>query len=77
VTCRWKSPHEQQSGSIVITWDAEIASDRELSIQFIQPETRAILYEEPIGVIRNGSAAFTFQELGFDPEREKWAFVIV
>ena len=77
VTCQWESPKEGQIGYVVITWNAEIDSDRELAIQFFRKETRELLYEEEIGTIRHSHATFTFDELGFDPEHEKWAIAIV
>ena len=77
MTFQWESPKTSQAGYIVIKWDAEIDSDRELAIQFFQPKTHEILYEEEIGTIRNSHATFTFDELGFDPEHEQWAIAIV
>ena len=76
-TFQWESPKARQAGYIVVAWEANIASDRELSIQFFRKETREILYEEEIGTIRNSHATFTFDELGFDPEHEQWAIAIV
>ena len=77
VTCQWEIPKDGQAGYIVINWDADIESDRELAIQFFRKETRELLYEEEIGTIRHSHATFTFDELGFDPEHEKWAIAIV
>lgn len=76
-TCQWKSPKENDPGYVIISWNAEIDSDRKLSIQFINPDTREILYEEPIGNIRNHHASFTFDKLGFDPKFEPWRIAIV
>lgn len=76
-TCQWESPKNNQPGYVMIRWDADIESERELSIQFFRKETREILYEEEIGTIRNSHATFTFDELGFDPEHEQWAIAIV
>ena len=77
VICQWESPKAQAPGYIVIWWQADIESERELAIQFFRTDTREILYEEEIGAIRNSHATFTFDELGFDPEHEQWAIAIV
>ncbi|GAK53131.1 hypothetical protein U14_04391 [Candidatus Moduliflexus flocculans] len=76
-TFQWEYPKARQAGYIVVAWEANITSDRELTIQFFQPDTREILYEEEIGTIRHSHATFTFDELGFDPEHEQWAIAIV
>ena len=76
-TCEWETAKVGQVGYIVIQWNADIESDRELTIQFFQPDTHEILYEEEIGTIRNSHATFKFEELGFDPEHEKLAIAIV
>ena len=76
-TCQWESPKNNQPGYVMIRWDADIESERELAIQFFRKETRDILYEEEIGTIRHSHATFTFDELGFDPEHEQWAIAIV
>jgi hypothetical protein len=76
-TCQWECPKDHDPGYIEISWQADIESERELSLQFIQPDTHEILYAEHLGVIRNSHATFTFEELGFDPTQEKWAIAIV
>ena len=76
MTYEWESPKADEPGYVVISWQAEIDSARELTIQFFQPDTHVIFYEEEIGTIRQSHATFTFDELGFDPEHEKWAIAI-
>lgn len=70
IECTWDRTY------IWFSWRARIETDRELSVQFINPDTRKIWHEERLGRLRKGDKTFTSEVLGFDPTREKWAIVI-
>ena len=76
ISCDWERGQYTRSPYLWIRWKVEIDSERELSLQFINPETRKIRYEEPLGKLRKGEISFKAEDLGFDPSHERWAILI-
>lgn len=77
VTCAWGGATDNDPAFIWMAWDARIAPESEFQIRLINPDTRATRYEIRPGRIFKGDQTFTQEEIGFDPQREKWALSIV
>ncbi|OQX02286.1 MAG: hypothetical protein BWK80_58195, partial [Desulfobacteraceae bacterium IS3] len=68
----------EKSGStpayIWLSWNAvKTPENCELLIQFINSDTKEVLFELCLGNIKEGEEAFSAGELGFDPAKTRWA----
>ncbi|MDM8542665.1 hypothetical protein QUF90_16445 [Desulfococcaceae bacterium HSG9] len=77
VTCAWGGKTDTEPAFIWMAWDAHIAEESEFQIRLINPDTRATRYEIRPGRIYKGDQTFTEEEIGFNPQSEKWALSIV
>lgn len=74
--CDWDRPRHTRAAYIWVSWDAQIRSERELTLRFIRPETGETLYSVSLGMIRAGEMSLKTEELGFDPSQTRWAIII-
>ncbi len=75
--CYWGEQQNDDPAYIWLSWKANISSDNEIRIQFINPETQKIRHEISLGTIRVGEETFTSYDLGFDPSCERWAISVI
>lgn len=76
LSCTWKTPYQDEPASILITWKADLFTENELWIGFVNPETQAVRYRACLGTRRTGEERFTCDELGFEPSEERWAMTL-
>lgn len=77
VACSWGEQHQDDPAYIWLSWKANVSTDKDVRIRFVNPETRKTYHEINLGTIRVGEETFTRHELGFDPSTERWAVVAV
>jgi len=79
IICYWdrQNQDDEDSAYIRVSWDANLTTESGLCIRFINPETRQIYHEAPLGNIWTGEAVFESRILGFNPLKEKWGISIV
>ncbi len=76
ISCAWKGK-DRTASAIRLSWNANIFTDSNLWAQFIDPETRNILFESCLGTKLEGEQMFSETELGFNPCSQKWAVAVV
>jgi len=79
IICYWdrQNQDDEDSAYIRVSWDANLTTESGLFIRFVNPETRQIYHEAPLGNIWTGEAVFESRILGFNPLKEKWGISIV
>lgn len=73
ISCRWRSPHGNTPAYVQVSWAADITTDCEFWLLFINPGTKAVLSEVFLGTALEGGKIITSKTLGFDPSAEPWA----
>jgi len=78
VICQWWPAAPGQSAGLLVHWHADLTLAGDLWVRFTRPDDAAVvLAERPLGNALDAEAAFSAQELGFDPTREPWALALL
>ena len=78
VTCQWWPAAQGRPAGLLLHWRADLTLAGDLWARFTRPDDAAvILAEVPLGNALDAEAAFSAQELGFDPTREPWALALL
>ncbi len=76
IRCYWEREQDRQPAYLRLAWDADLASEKNLWIRFVNPETQTIRFNLCLRTIYLGEETFTSDELGFDPYCEPWAISV-
>ncbi len=77
IVCDWESQDDDTPAHIHLSWEADITTDSEIWVRFVNPETQELFYEECLGTELSDDATFKADELGFDPSKERWAISVM
>jgi hypothetical protein len=78
VTCQWWPAAQGRPAGILIHWHADLTLAGDIWARFTRRDDAAvILAQVPLGNALDAEAAFSAQELGFDPTREPWALALL
>lgn len=73
ISCSWRGAYGDTPAYIEISWTADIMTECELWLRFVNPLTRDVLSEVLLGEEPEGGKIITGDILGFDPSKERWA----
>jgi hypothetical protein len=77
ITCSWRDTYGSTPAYLTISWFASIERQQELWALFLDPSTKHVLAEIPLGKYLEGGKHLNSQMLGFNPSRDKWAVAIL
>jgi hypothetical protein len=77
LSCYWKGQYKDEPAYIQIAWKADLITEDEIWIRFMNPLTQVIRCEVCLGTSLVGEETFTSRDLGFDPSDERWAISVV
>ncbi len=75
VNCSWQK--EDQDTWLELGWEANIFQKSLLRVQFVNPESKAVLADIPLGTDLCGQKRLASSDLSFHPANDKWAVVVV
>ncbi len=77
ISCVWRAQYKTTPAYIQIGWTANFEAVGELWTLFLDPDTKDVLAEIPLGAYLEGDKNLSSEKLGFDPSNRKWAIAIL
>jgi anti-sigma factor RsiW len=78
LTLAWWAATPGQPAALRIAWHVDTPTAADFWVRFTRREDpTVVLGQVPLGSAAAGEEVFSAQELGFDPTREPWAFIVL